>query len=564
MNKLGRTIGWTAACGAMALLAGCGGGGDAGTGAMGDINGSGATVFKRGAVTGFGSVIVEGQRFETGQATVEIDDVPGAESNLRVGQIVEVTGTRRADDSLVAERIRYDAELRGPVSAIDAEEDTFELAGQIIRVNGATIFDDTDFATLAVGDRVEVSGEITGDGEFLASYVEAEDDSESEIEVTGRVAELDEMAESFQLRELSIDYAGATIEDGPLADGALVEVKGSLSGNTLTASDIEVEDRPGASDDDDEERLEAGTEIEITGPVAALDEEAGSFRVRRYLVRFDGDTEIDGEDGALANGAFVEVEGVLNEQGEVVAQSIEFEDRRAPGNRVGRIELEGLIGDIDSEAGSITVESVVIATDERTRYKDDRDEQRSFGFSDLRVGDAVEIAAVRRGPQGDVVALRIEREDEDAEEDDNDGSGDADGDESGDEQELAGEVESIDESQSQLTVLGVTVDASAAEFEGEEGELSREEFFQTVQVGDFVEVEGRFEGERFIARSVEREAPDDDAGDDEERPDEASQPEDGSADGDAAGDDSRPDETSQPESDAPAEGEDDNDDAQVS
>ena len=529
MNKLGRTMGWTAACGAMALLAGCGGGGgDGGSGAMGDINGSGVTVFKRGAVTGFGSVIVEGQRFETGQATVEIDDVPAAESNLRVGQIVEVTGRRRADDSLVAERIRYDAELRGPVGAIDAEEETFEIAGQIIRVNSATIFDDTDFASLAVGDRVEVSGEITGDGEFLASYVEAEDDSESEVEVTGRVAALDETAESFQLRELIIDYAGATIEDGPLAEGALVEVKGSLSGSALTASDIEVEDRPRAADDDDEDRLEEGTEIEITGPVAALDEEAGSFRVRRYLVRFDGNTEIDDDDGALADGVFVEVEGIVGDDGNVMAESIELEGRRDPGDRVGRIELEGPIGNIDNQTQAITVEGVAVRTDERTRYQDDREERRSFGFADLRVGDVVEVAAVRQGPQGDVIALRIEREDGE----DEDNGGDDGDDDAREDQELAGEIESIDASQSQLTVLGVTIDASTAEFESEDGDLTRAEFFQTTQVGDFVEVEGRFEAERFVAVSVEREAPEEEApeeeadDDDAERLDDANPPDD--------------------------------------
>ena len=515
MNIPRTTIGWTAAAGVLALAAGCGGG-DSSSGAMGDVNGSGATgkVFVRGSITGFGSVIVEGQRFETGEAAFEIDDLPDAASEnlLRVGQIVEVNGRRDDEGRLIAERVRYDAQIRGPVAAIDVDAETIEVAGQTIRIVGATVFDDTDFAALAVGDPVEVSGEVTGSGVMIASFVGLEDDAGEAVEVTGRLGALDASAQRFRVQSLEIDYAGAVIapEGGALANGALVEVVGSVASGVLTATEVEIEDVPGNRGDDD---LEADTEVEIDGPVAALDAEAGSFRVRGFAVSFGDATVFEGGDADnLVDGAIVEVEGVADGEGGVIATTIDFEEARDAENGFGRVEIEGAVQAVDIDAGTVEVLGTTVRTDARTRYQDDRDGDRTFGLDDLQPGDMVEIAAVRR-PQ-DVVALRIERE-----------GADDDGDVDDGDQELSGTVSDIDPATRQLVVAGVTVDANSAEaFEGEEGDLTAEAFFATTEVGDHVEIEGTFDGNILVAREIEREGREDDDDDDDGRPGNAGPP----------------------------------------
>ena len=64
------------------------------------IEGSGAPapITATGPVTGFGSIFVNGVEYTTTSAQIHIDDQPGSESQLAVGEIVTVTGTLNADD----------------------------------------------------------------------------------------------------------------------------------------------------------------------------------------------------------------------------------------------------------------------------------------------------------------------------------------------------------------------------------------------------------------------------------------------------------------------------------
>src|SRR5690242_7106261 len=81
---------------AAALLSGCGGGGDAGS-AMSSP--AAQSSFAAGAISGFGSVIVNGVRFDDSKARIS-DDVgnAAASSSLRLGMQVEIHGGAVNDD----------------------------------------------------------------------------------------------------------------------------------------------------------------------------------------------------------------------------------------------------------------------------------------------------------------------------------------------------------------------------------------------------------------------------------------------------------------------------------
>jgi hypothetical protein len=80
------------------LVAACGGGGgdDSSSGpatpptGQPPPTGSAKAVFVSGAISSFGSVIVNGVRYDTTGAAVRVDDRSGAVSELRVGQVVRV------------------------------------------------------------------------------------------------------------------------------------------------------------------------------------------------------------------------------------------------------------------------------------------------------------------------------------------------------------------------------------------------------------------------------------------------------------------------------------------
>jgi hypothetical protein len=106
--------------------------------------GSGGTgVVSSGPITGFGSVIVGGVRFDDTAARVTIDGVPDRPvRDLRLGMVVEVRGdidpggtTGRASE------IAAGYAVLGPVTDVQAAAGSFTALGQRIRVDAATILD---------------------------------------------------------------------------------------------------------------------------------------------------------------------------------------------------------------------------------------------------------------------------------------------------------------------------------------------------------------------------------------------------------------------------------------
>ena len=148
------------------LLSGfsCSGGGTILAG--GGIDGTG--IISRGVITAFGSIWINGNKFDTGQALVIVD---GAEAgtgdnairdNLDVGRLVTIEGSIAPDDvTYIADRVIYSSNVKGPVQSItgiDSRTKEIIVLGQPVIVNVNTSFKDTGFYTISLNDVVEVSG----------------------------------------------------------------------------------------------------------------------------------------------------------------------------------------------------------------------------------------------------------------------------------------------------------------------------------------------------------------------------------------------------------------------
>ena len=95
MNKLKSAIAFLSVLG---LLTACGGGGSSGSPPAPPNNPPGPTgIVTVGPISNFGSVVVNGVRYETSNATFMIDDTPGSESDLAVGHVITVRGTVNAN-----------------------------------------------------------------------------------------------------------------------------------------------------------------------------------------------------------------------------------------------------------------------------------------------------------------------------------------------------------------------------------------------------------------------------------------------------------------------------------
>jgi hypothetical protein len=201
-----------------------------------------------GPITGFGSIIVGGVHYSLDASEVRIDGAVAAEADLKLGQIVTISGSREAgSDRASAETVTFSSNVQGPVTGVDAAGAAFAVLGQTVNTQASTVFELAGRApsvtSLVVGETVRVSGFVAANGTIAAARVEQRP-SASELRVTGRVARLDRAAARFDINALTVSYAApAVIEGFPggqpnegdevIVTGRAVAPDGVLLANTL-------------------------------------------------------------------------------------------------------------------------------------------------------------------------------------------------------------------------------------------------------------------------------------------------------------------------------------------
>ncbi|MEY3271827.1 MAG: hypothetical protein RLZZ341_728 [Pseudomonadota bacterium] len=340
-----------AASSASALLAACGGGGSDEP----EAPTATASSYTDGVITGFGSVIVGGVRFDDSKAAVTTEEGTAlAAGALRLGMTVEVDGGRidRAAASALALRIRLNSELIGPVGAVDAAAGTLVVLGQTVLVTTSTVFDDTlsgGLAALTAGRVVEVYGiPDPANARIVATRIEAEDAAPA-YKLSGRIASLDTTARTFAINGQVVNYAGVPAAQVPpgLANGQSARVR--LQTAPVAGQWVATALRAGRR------WPESMGEAKLEGVITAF-ASTSSFSVNGLPVNASAATFPDGTTG-LALGARVEVSGSIV-AGVMQATTVEIEERRFPGPRVW--DLRGEVGQLDTAAKTFALRGITV------------------------------------------------------------------------------------------------------------------------------------------------------------------------------------------------------------
>lgn len=381
-----------------------------------------------GTVTGFGSVYVNGAKYETDtKTTVTIEGKSATEADLDPGMKVTITGSQNPDGmSGDADHIEYDDEVEGPVTTNGVGTTgtgTMVVMGQNVEVKLDTVFESdmvnvTSIDQVTAGMVVEVSGASDGNGNIIATYVKAEspdeatfaqDHPDDDMDVEGQIAGLNTGAKTFTLGAATIDYSTATMngfdEVGGIADGQYVEVSAASTdgkGN-VNAAQVELHDVDG----DDSHEGEDGEDFEIEGAITS-GISGDTFKVDGQTIQVTDNTEFDGVDrSGLVVGVVVEVDGEFS-GGVVIADAVEIEEE-ADGEHEGTVENE--------TADSITVSGATVMTftiNNDTIMEDDVDapEPDTLGFNvgSLATGDFVNVKYYTDGTTQMPVATKITRE----------------------------------------------------------------------------------------------------------------------------------------------------------
>jgi hypothetical protein len=342
-----------ASVGAASLLAACGGGGDS----AGEAGAEGAENFTTGPITGFGSIIVGGIRFDDKLALIVDEDGNRATTDdLKLGRIIDIDSRRvdRAELRAVALRIALGGALVGPVSAVDSANTTLTLLGQTVLVTTSTVFDESiagGLAGVTAGQVYEVHGLFDpANRRFVATRVEPAAGA-TEYRLRGLVSELDTTAKTFKIGSELINYAGVPNADVPstLANGQLVRVR--MQTAQVNGAWVATRLRHGVRSF--EPRPEAHVEGVITAFTSAEAFEINNgLKVDATNARFP-----DGKTGVVL-GARVEVEGAIV-NGVLVATEVSLRERRDPLLRL--LEFRGEMTRLNTAAKTFALRGLTIS-----------------------------------------------------------------------------------------------------------------------------------------------------------------------------------------------------------
>lgn len=403
----------------LALLVGCGGGGGDTTpppdnNTPPDNNpppdgGIGRTGIAKGPISTFGSIVVNGVHYDTSSATFTVNGAPGSQEDLRVGQVVTVSGS--IDDNGIdgdADEVEFEDDVTGPVESIDPVAGQLVVLGQTVLISAETSFDDSirpaSIDGLTVNDIIEVSGLVDASGRITATRIESKA-GETELEVRGIVGNLNTTSFLFDINGLTVDYSAATLENfsgGALTDGDLVEAKGTSfgAGGELIATLVEREDGlAGVAD---------GVHIEIQGFITRF-QSAQDFDVTGLPVTTTTSTVYEGgAEGDLELNVKVEVEGDVDASGVLVATKVEI--RRAKAVRV-----TANVDSVNATANSLVLLGITVTVDLLTRLEDKSDaDVRPLTLANINSGDYVEIRGAEfPAGSGTILATILERDDAD-------------------------------------------------------------------------------------------------------------------------------------------------------
>ena len=354
------------------LITGCGGGGSAG---------AGKSSFTAGPITGFGSVIVNGIRFDVSSASVANDDDEAqSENDLKLGMVAEVEAGEITRDSTGshgdAKSIHFRSAIIGPVDAIDIPTKLLVVLGQTVDVSNTTVFGDSlpnGPFSISVGDVLEIFGMLdTNTGHYLATRIEAKPNAPF-FKLRGIVTNLDTGARTFMIGTETISGANLSRDQIPegFANGVLVIAKLQTSqvNGAWVATKLKIAAHHVADHD----------EVELKGLVTSVTSRT-QFSVDGIAV--DARNARFSPDGAtIVLGTEVEVEGAVRD-GMIIATKVEIETEDQDEHE--GFELHGAISAIDPASKTFVLRGVTVDCSGSVQFRDGT-------ISDLAVGKRVEV-----------------------------------------------------------------------------------------------------------------------------------------------------------------------------
>ena len=336
------------------VLHGCGGGGQTASNNTGGVGSGGTGSYTNGPISGLGSIIVNGVRYNVDSATVLSEDKasPGPD-DLQIGVVVEVDGgavtrgTGGATDAAKAVRVRYASEVVGEIVSIipgSGRPSAIIVMGQTVTINAQTVL---PAVALSLGDKVVVYGLPNASG-FTATRVDVPSPAPTVYKISGVVSAVGSGTVTLGVVPQVVNASGAV--PAGVTPGKYVRVRVSPVSpptNNWTAVLGGIVERSPLVSDQRDARLEGVISSYVRQGTTA------SGVVNGTTVDFSA---VLGQ-LVLADGLRVEVQGQYR-SATLVASSVELDDDSQPS--LGETELHGLISSLATGPKTFLLRSITV------------------------------------------------------------------------------------------------------------------------------------------------------------------------------------------------------------
>ena len=340
--------------------------------------------------------------------------------DFRMGDFVSVHGSFLADGSYVATRVEHrkpgmdqgQNSNMGQVSNLDTTTKTFNLGTWTVQYGSATVN-----GTLANGAWTQVRGTVTGT-QITAAWVNVMGtmgNPGSGMGLRGLVLNLNTSTKTFNLMSLTVNYAQATVV-GTLAEGAMVEVEGSLAtGSTTTVNATKVEVESMGMGGGMGGGMGSGSGMgnqQAKGAITALDLGAMTLTLSGTTFWMDGSTLIMSHDAPMSAsqlkvGDWVEMMADSTRKNSAgFAYATRISEMANGGGGMGSGNLMGSVTSVNAGAQTLVLNGYTISVTSSTTYTSQGASTTAASFwSNVKVGSRVEAFGTVSGST--LVATRL-------------------------------------------------------------------------------------------------------------------------------------------------------------
>lgn len=309
-----------------------------------------------GTVSGFGSVIANGESYDETSALAFVDERPDQATPIPVSAIRLGMQIGIEHQSLLISKATVAAEVIGPVTSVATSGLT--VLGQTVRVNAdpaqPTVFDGlSELSDLTIGSTVEVHGQRAANQDILATRIELKPSGHRAVRVAGTVANL--AGRTFMIGGLVInaDTAAVVPANAALANGKRVAVwtDANYAGGPLAALVVRI-----------------GGPVIPDRAVAALDgviadfQSVAGFTLAGVAVDASAAQFVGGTASDLATGRAVRIRGTFGST--LRAERVEFLHAQH-----AEVHLNGFVTDFIDATRTFKVRDAAVRVSTQTNYQ---------------------------------------------------------------------------------------------------------------------------------------------------------------------------------------------------